>query len=158
MFMKLSRAICVLAVGVSVSASLAGCAEPGQGWMGSPLKDTAWKLVTVESSANDAGRQYVANQVDITMTLRASGDAFFVVGCEQGTTDWRATPGAIESKGEIYFQSLELAASSCEPDTAVQAFISDVEFMQGYVMIQNHLYLNTRANAKTYGWRQMPLQ
>lgn len=142
-------ASCVLA--------LAGCATPGQGWMGSPLKDTAWKLVTVQSRTNDDGRQYVANKVDITMTLNANGDADFVFGCEQGSTDWRATPGAIESKGEIRFYPVELDASSCEPDLFVQRVISDVEFMQGYVLIQNHLYLNTAANEKTYGWRQMPL-
>jgi len=142
-------ASCVLA--------LTGCATLGQGWMGSPLKDTAWKLVTVESRANDAGRQYVANEADITMTLNASGDADFVFGCEQGSTDWRATPSDIESKGEIRFYPVELDASSCEPDLFVQRVIGDVEFMQGYVLIQNHLYLNTAAYAKTYGWRQMPL-
>jgi len=155
--MNLSRAVCVLALGVSVSTALVGCAEPGQGWMGSPLKDTSWKLVTIESS-DDAARQFVASKVDITMTLRASGDAFFLLGCEQDTTDWRAKPAMLDTQGEIRFDAIELQASSCEPDLIVKRFVEDVPFLEGYVMIQNHLYLNTPSNEKIYGWRQMPLQ
>jgi hypothetical protein len=142
---------------VSTVLAVTGCAAPGQGWMGSPLKDTAWQLVTIESSTGDAGRQYVAGKVNISMQLLANGDAKFDLGCEQGTTDWYATPGNIESKGEIEFYALELAASSCEPDLVVNRMVSDVPFLEGYVMIQNHLYLTTRANQKIYGWRQMPL-
>ena len=155
--MNLSRAVCVLALGVSVSTALVGCAEPGQGWMGSPLKDTSWKLVTIESS-DDAARQFVASKVDITMTLRASGDAFFLLGCEQDTTDWRAKPAMLDTQGEIRLGAIELQTSSCEPDLIVTRFVEDVPFLEGYVMIQNHLYLNTPSNEKIYGWRQMPLQ
>jgi len=152
--MKLSRFLSILAVGVV----LVGCADPGRGWMGSPLKDTSWQLVTVESRAKDGGRQYVASQVDIEMTLRASGDAAFTLGCEQGTTDWRATPDRVDTQGEIRFYAIEVAASSCEPDLIVSQFLDDVTFLKGYVLIQNHLYLDTEANEKTYGWRKLSSQ
>jgi len=153
--MKLSRTVCVLALTVSMGAILTGCAAPGQGWMGSPLKDTSWQLVTIRSNADDSARQYVASKVDVTMTLRASGDAYFELGCEQGTTRWRATPEAVDTQGEIRFYPVELAASSCEPDLIVNQFLGDVAFLEGYVMIQNHLYLNTQAREKIYGWRAL---
>jgi hypothetical protein len=152
--LKPTRLFCCLASALT----LAGCAAPGQSWMGAPLKDTAWQLVTIESSSGDAGRQYVAGEVDISMQLLANGDAKFDLGCDKGGTDWYARPGRIDTKGEIEFYPLELAASSCEPDLTVNRLISDVPFLEGYVLIQNHLYLNTQANAKIYGWRQMPLK
>lgn len=152
--MKSAR-LMFLAVGL---LTLAGCGAPGQGWMGAPLKDTAWQLVTVESKSGDQGREYVASKVDISMQLLANGDAKFDFGCDQGATDWFAKPGAVDTKGEIEFYAIELAASSCAPDLMVNRLISDAPFLEGYVLIQNHLYLNTQANQKIYGWRQIPLQ
>lgn len=136
---------------------LAACAAPGQGWMGAPLKDTSWRLMTVQSNVNESGREYVANESDITMNLRANGDAQFTVGCQKGSTDWVATPGEIDSKGEIRFYPLEIAASDavCAPGLIEQRFLRDFDFMRGYVLIQNHLYISTMANEVVYGWRKI---
>lgn len=140
--------------------ALAGCASTDRGWLGSPLKDTSWQLVTVESKTGDAGREYVANSADLLMHLRASGAADFKLGCETGTTIWRADYERIESMGEITFEAMEIAATAtpCEPNLVVQRFLRDVEFLEGYVLIQNHLYLNTRAHQTTYGWRKVEPQ
>jgi hypothetical protein len=149
----------VLLISAAVLA-MAGCASPDQGWMGSPLKDTSWQLMTIESKTGDAGRDYVANKADVRMTLLASGDAKFTLGCEQGSTDWRAGWERIETQGEIHFDEMLIDAPSspCEPNLVVQRFLRDVQFMDGYVLIQNHLYLNTQANETTYGWRKIQAQ
>lgn len=139
---------------------LAGCASPDQGWMGSPLKDTAWQLVTIESKTGDAGREYVANKANIVMNLKASGDAEFTLGCETGASNWEAGWERIDLKGDIRFDELQINATSspCEPNLVVQRFLRDVEFLEGYVLIQNHLYLNTAAYQSTYGWRKIQVQ
>ena len=128
--------------------------------MGSPLKDTSWQLVTIESQTGDAGREYVANQANVVMNLRASGDANFVLGCERGQTDWEAGWERVETMGEIRFEEMEIdaTASPCEPNLVVQRFLRDVEFFEGYVLIENHLYLNTQADQTTYGWRKVEPQ
>lgn len=151
--MKLQRIVPVLAL----TLLLAACAAPGQGWMGAPLKDTDWKLVTIQSNVNETGREYVANETEITMSLRANGDAQFTIGCEKGSTDWVATAGEIDSKGEIRFYPLEIAATDgiCDPGLIEQRFLRDFDFMRGYVLIQNHLYINTMANEVVYGWRKI---
>ena len=125
--------------------------------MGAPLKDTSWQLVTIESKTGDAGREYVANKANIVMNLRASGDADFTLGCETGSTDWEASWERIEVQGDIHFEDMQINATSspCEPNLIVQRFLRDVEFLEGYVLIQNHLYLNTRAYQTTYGWREV---
>ena len=134
---------------------LAACAADGQGWMDSPLKDTRWKLVTIEATGNNLGREYVGNSIDITMNLKASGDADFKIGCQQATSDWRVQPKMVLTEGEIEFDTLEIAASSCEPNTIANRFIRDFPFFQGYVLIQNHLYLTIQRGEATYGWRRI---
>lgn len=154
--MKLSN---LLAISLT-SLVLAGCASSDQGWMNAPLKDTAWQLVTIESKTGNAGRQYVANKANVVMSLRASGDADFTLGCKQGTTSWQANWERVQTMGSIHFEEMQTAATSlpCEPDLVVQRFLSDVPFFEGYVLVQNHLYLNTRAYAATYGWRKIEAQ
>lgn len=150
--MKLSRVVLI-----SMALGLAGCAAPGQGWMGAPLKDTSWQLVTIQANNSDAGRDYVANKANVVMNLKASGDAEFVLGCETGSTDWEADWERVDIQGEIRFDEMQMNATStpCEPNLVVQRFLRDFEFFEGYVLIQNHLYLNTEANATTYGWRKI---
>lgn len=139
------------------------CADRGglrhspQGWLDEPLKDTTWQLMTIEANTGNAGREYVANKAKVVMTLRASGDAEFTLGCEKGSSDWRAGWERIKEQGQIFFDEMQIAAAPtpCEPDLVVQRFLRDFEFLQSYVLIQNHLYLNTQANETTYGWRKV---
>ncbi len=144
-----------LFLGALVAVGLAGCASQNSGWLDSPLKDTQWQLVTVEATQGDVGREFVGNSVDIQMDLQASGRAQFVLGCDQGSTRWNAEYERVISQGDIRFYGMQVAASSCEPDVTVQRFLRDFDFMQGYVLIQNHLYLNTQANEMIYGWRRI---
>lgn len=123
--------------------------------MDSPLKDTSWRLVTIQSNNGDSGRQFVSNEADIIMTLRASNDADFKIGCQQGNSVWRVYPGALPVKGEITFDDMEIAASSCAPNLVVNRFLRDFNFFQDYVLIDNHLYISTQANEATYGWRKV---
>jgi len=155
-YMKLSHWL----VAPIAALALTGCASTDRGWLDAPLKDTAWQLVTIESSTNNAGRDYVANKAEVVMTLDANGDADLTLGCEQGSMSWEASWELIETQGEIRFEGLEITApdSPCEPNPVVQRVLKDIEFFQGYVLIQNHLYLNTRANAATYGWRKIEPQ
>lgn len=136
---------------------LVACASPNQGWMGSPLKDTSWQLVTIESQTGDSGREYVGNKANVVINLKASGDADLLLGCETATTQWESGWERIELKGEIRFDEVEMNATSspCEPNLVAQRFLRDVEFLEGYVLIQNHLYLNTAANQTIYGLRKI---
>lgn len=151
--MKLFRffAISLLALFV------AGCASSTRGWMGAPLKDTSWQLVTIESKSSNAGRQYVANDAKVVMNLRASGAADFTLDCETGSSDWIATPVRVETQGDIAFDAMAVMAapSPCEVTAVVQNLLGDLEFFEGYVLVENHLYLNTRAHATIYGWRKV---
>lgn len=135
--------------------SLVGCAAKDQGWMDSPLKDTSWQLVTIQSNNSDRGREYVASMAEIVMTLKASNEASFKIGCQAGVSDWRIYPSMVNTKGEINFEEMEIAASSCPPNLLVNRFLRDFEFFQDYVLIQNHLYISTQANEATYGWRKV---
>jgi len=139
---------------------VAGCANSTRGWVGSPLKDTSWQLVTIESKSSDEGRRYVANDAKVIMNLRASGDADFVLDCETGSSDWIATPVRVETQGDIEFDAMEIMATSspCEANAVVQKLLGDLEFLEGYVLIENHLYLNTQASAAIYGWRKTEMQ
>jgi hypothetical protein len=154
--MKPIRLLAISVFAVFVSS----CASPGQGWVGAPLKDTSWKLVTIESKTNDSGRDYVANKADIVMNLRASGAADFKLDCEQGQTDWEASWERLETMGEIRFYPMQITASSsvCEPNIVLQRFLRDFDYMSSYVLVQNHLYINTQANEVTYGWRKIESQ
>jgi hypothetical protein len=144
--------LCLL---VFLGALLGGCASSSQGWVNSPLKDTKWQLLTIEAPRGDKGREFVGNTVDITMELQASGSAVFKLGCEKGQGSWDASSSMINTKGEFFFRNMELAASSCPPDLLVQRFLGDFDFFSGYVLIQNHLYLNTQSNEAIYGWRKI---
>lgn len=158
--MNFSRILSTSTLALALGVALSGCGSPDQGWMGAPLKDTSWQLVTIESKTGDQGREYVANKANVEMHLKASGDAEFVLGCETGSAEWEAQWERVEVKGEILFEDLEInaTASPCEPNLVVKRFIGDVEFLDGYVQIQNHLYLNTRAYQTTYGWRKIESQ
>ena len=124
--------------------------------MDSPLKDTTWQLVTVQSNTSDRGREYVGSMAEIVMTLKASNDASFKIGCQQGESTWRSSkPSLTNAKGEIEFDDMEIAASSCPPNLLVNRFLRDFDFFQDYVLIQNHLYISTQANEATYGWRKV---
>lgn len=151
--MKLSQTLVVLLVTLGLGA----CAAPDRGWMGSPLKDTSWQLVTIEANNNDFGREYVANKANVVMNLKANGDAEFVLGCETGATDWMASWERVDVQGSIQFDQMQINATPtpCEPNLVVQRFLRDFDFMRSYVLIQNHLYLNTEANETTYGWRKI---
>lgn len=139
---------------------VAGCATSTRGWVGAPLKDTSWQLVTIESKSSDEGQRYVANDAKVIMNLRASGDADFILDCETGSSDWTATPARVETQGDIEFDAMEIMATSspCEANAVVQKLLGDLEFLEGYVLIGNHLYLNTQANAAIYGWRKAQTQ
>ena len=141
--------------GVLFVSLLAGCATEGSGWLDAPLKDTSWKLITIEANTGSAGREVVANATDIVMNLRANGNVDFTLGCEQGSTRWESQPGDTLDQGQIRFYGMQIAAASCEPDRVVQRFLQDFPVMRSYVLIQNHLYINTMANETTYGWRRV---
>jgi hypothetical protein len=131
----------------------AGCANDTGRWLDGPLKDTSWQLMTIQANQGDQGREFVGNSVDIRMTLNATGMADFILGCDQGTTRWNAEFERVPGQGDIRFYGMQIAASSCEPDLIVQRFLRDFDFMQSYVLAQNHLWINTQANEVTYGWR-----
>lgn len=138
-----------------VVSLLNACASSQQGWADSPLKDTTWRLVTVESRMNDLGRQYVGSMADIQMTLLASGEAKLKIGCQNGQSEWRATPTMLLTKGDIEFEMLEIDASSCEPNILVNRFKRTFRSFQGYLIVENHLYLVTQAGEAIWGWRRV---
>jgi hypothetical protein len=144
-----------LLLGLLFVSLLAACATEQSGWIDAPLKDTSWKLVTIEDNRGSEGRRVVSNTTDIQMNLRANGDVDFTLGCQQGTTRWESSPGDTLDQGAIRFYGMQIAATSCEPDQVVQRFLQDFKVMRSYVLIQNHLYINTMANETTYGWRQI---
>lgn len=133
---------------VSLVAGLAllGCgtaaADP------TPLSDTGWQLVSIDSPD---GPTPVADPSAFTVTFGADGNAAFRLDCNRGSGSWQASSTAPDS-GTLTFGPIAVTLMMCpqpSPDTRVAAALSSVG---GWQISDGQLSLTPSSGDTTLRW------
>ena len=94
---------------------------------GSGNDDTDWVLIDFQNSGQDSELQEV-HLYDYTMHLDGSGAARFKFDCNQGSSNWKATP--LEGgKGTLSFGTVAATSALCGASSIGETLSADISWV-----------------------------
>lgn len=119
------------------------------------LSGSAWNLVSFTSSSDAVGviRPQVPEQFQLA--FGADGRAAFRFDCNRGSGSWQADAGDAGS-GSLRFGAVATTRAMC-PEQAMNARLpGDIEYVRGYRIVGDKLFLSLMADGGIYEWSRRP--
>ncbi len=117
-----------------------------------PLTDTDWQLVSIDSAD---GPTTLESPSTFTVTFGADGHAAFLLDCNRGSGSWQATAATPDS-GTLSFGPIAVTLMMCpQPslDTRVAAALSGV---RGWRIEDGQLTMTPESGDTTLHWAPLP--
>jgi heat shock protein HslJ len=139
-----------LLVTLAAGLALATCGSAAAD--ATPLTDTGWQLVSIDSVD---GTMSIADPSTFTVTFGADGHAAFLLDCNRGSGSWQATTVTPDS-GALSFGPIAVTLMMCPPpslDTRVAAALSGVG---GWRIGDGQLFMTPASGTTTLRWTALP--
>lgn len=121
----------------------------------SALAASAWNLVSFTSSSDTVGviRPQASDQFQLE--FGADGKAAFRFDCNRGSGSWQAveTP---DGSGALRFGAVATTRAMCPPQAMNARLPGDIEFVRGYRIAGDRLFLSLMADGGVYEWSRRP--
>ncbi|HEY5150440.1 MAG TPA: META domain-containing protein [Mycobacterium sp.] len=117
-----------------------------------PLTDTGWQLVSIDSVD---GPTSIEDPSTFTVTFGADGHAAFLLDCNRGSGSWQATAVTPDS-GALWFGPIAVTLMMCpQPslDTRVAAALSGVG---AWHIEDGQLFMTPASDTTTLRWTALP--
>ena len=131
-----------LAAGLALATCAIAAADP------TPLTDTGWQLVSIDSAD---GPTAVKDPSTFTVTFGADGHAAFLLDCNRGSGSWQATDSGTLSFGPIAVTLMMCPQPSL--DTRVAAALSGVG---GWRIEDGQLTMTPASGDTALHWAPLP--
>jgi heat shock protein HslJ len=137
-------------VTLAAGLALATCASAAAD--ATPLTDTGWQLVSIDSVDGTTG---IADPSMFTVTFGADGLAAVLLDCNRGSGSWQATAVTPDS-GTLSFGPIAVTLMMCpQPslDSRVAAALSGVG---GWRIEDGQLFITPASGTTTLRWTALP--
>ena len=118
----------------------------------SPLADTEWRLVEIQSMDDAVGIARPDDPSKYTMKLNSDGTVNMVLNCNRAFGNWTIKPSSESSSGNFEFGPLASTRALCPPPSLDERITADSEFVRNYLMKDGRLYLTLMADGGIYVW------
>jgi heat shock protein HslJ len=118
----------------------------------SPLADTEWRLVEIQSMDDAVGTTRPDDPSKYTMKLNRDGTVNMVLNCNRAFGNWIIKPGRETSSGNFEFGPLASTRVLCPPPSLDERITADSGFVRSYLLKDGRLYLSLMADAGIYVW------
>jgi heat shock protein HslJ len=140
--------------GALLSACVSSAGD-GAGAQKAVLAGTAWNLVSFTSSSDKAGviKPQAAEQFQVA--FGTDGKASFQFDCNRGNGSFE-TADTAGGSGSLRFGPVATTRAMC-PQQAMSARLpGDIEFVRGYRIVGDRLFLSLMADGGLYEWARRP--
>ena len=119
------------------------------------LAGSAWNLVSFTSSSDEVGVITPQALEQFQMVFGMDGKAAFQFNCNRGTGSYE-TVDMPDGSGSLRFGPVATTRAMC-PQQAMSARLpGDIEFVRGYMMVGDKLFLSLMADGGVYEWSRRP--
>lgn len=119
------------------------------------LAGSAWNLVSFTSSSDEVGviKPQAAEQFQVA--FGTDGKAAFQFDCNRGNGSFETVDTA-DGSGSLRFGAVATTRAMC-PQQAMSARLpGDIEFVRGYRIVGDRLFLSLMADGGIYEWARRP--
>jgi heat shock protein HslJ len=117
-----------------------------------PLADTEWRLVEIQAMDDGIGVVRPDEPSLYTMRLNADGTVHMRLNCNRANGSWTAESSADPANGRFSFGLLAATKALCPPPSLDEKIAADANYVHGYLMKENRLYLSLFADGGIYAW------
>jgi hypothetical protein len=115
-------------------------------------------LVEFQSMNDSIGKVRPKNPSDYTLALSRDGRATMKLDCKQVTGTWSAEVSSDGHSGTFSFGPLAATNAVCPLPSMGAQIANDAQYVVGFLLRDNRLYLSLLADAGIYAWqRESPL-
>lgn len=133
-----------------------GAKETGAAVSNSPLADTEWSLLEIQSMDDAIGTTRPDDSSKYTMRLNGHGTVTMHLNCNLANGTWSTEPSADRSSGRFGFGPLAGTRALCPPPSLDERVVADAKFVQSYLLKNGRLYLSLMADGGIYAWEPHP--
>jgi len=119
------------------------------------LAGSAWNLVSFTSSSDAVGVVKPQTSEQFQLEFGADGKAAFRFDCNRGSGSWQAD-GTATGSGSLRFGAVATTRAMCPQQAMTARLPGDIEFVRGYRIIGDRLFLSLMADGGTYEWSRRP--
>ncbi|MDY0977736.1 META domain-containing protein [Massilia sp. CFBP9012] len=149
-----SRVASMGLAGALLSACMSSPADTAGGQK-AVLAGSAWNLVSFTSSSDEVGVIKPQAVEQFQVAFGTDGKAAFQFDCNRGTGSFEAVDTA-GGNGSLRFGAVATTRAMC-PQQAMSARLpGDIEFVRGYRIVGDKLYLSLMADGGIYEWARRP--
>lgn len=122
----------------------------------SPLSDTEWRLIEIQSMDDSIGTTRPDDPSLYTMSLKGDGTVAMRLNCNRAMGSWSAEAGPERSGGSFRFGPLAGTRALCPPPSLDERVVADSRFVRSYLLKNGRLYLSLMADGGIYAWEPHP--
>jgi len=119
-----------------------------------PLSNTSWHFVEFQSMDDSIGTKRPSDPSLYTMNLNDDGTVKMRLNCNSARGQWSFEPGKDELSGRFEFSSLAVTRAMCPPPSMDERITVDAQYIRGYLLKDEKLYLSLMADAGIYVWER----
>lgn len=119
------------------------------------LKGTQWQLVEFQSMDDATGVRHPKDPSLYTMRLKSDGSVAMRLNCNRARGNWSATPSSDGTSGSFEFGILASTRAFCPPPSMDQEIMAQAQYIRGYLIKEDRLYLSLMADGGIYVWEPL---
>jgi heat shock protein HslJ len=119
-----------------------------------PLENTSWQFVEFQSMDDSIGTKRPRDPSLYTMSLDEDGTAYMRLNCNSARGQWSFEPGKDGVSGRFAFGPLAVTRAMCPPTSMDKSIAADTQYIRGYLLDNDRLYLSLMADAGIYVWER----
>ncbi len=89
------------------------------------------------------------------MFLKADGTVNMNIDCNRAKGTWLVEPSSDPSNGRFEFGPLAITAMACNPTATDEKIVKQAEYIRGYLLKDNRLYLSLMADGGIFVWESI---
>ena len=136
---------------LTVSVSLSTAASHSR----NPLANTHWRLLEFQSMDDIIGTKRPTDPSLYTMTLDEDGTVKMRLNCNSAHGKWSCEPDQDGVSGRFTFGPLAVTRAICPPPSMDAGIAADTQYIRGFFLDKDRLYLSLMADAGIYVWERM---
>jgi len=119
-----------------------------------PLANTSWQLVEFQSMDDSIGTKRPGDPTLYTMNLDEDGTVNMRLNCNSARGQWSFEPGQDGVSGRFAFGPLAVTRAMCPPPSMDASIAADTQYIRGFFLDNDRLYLSLMADAGIYVWQR----
>jgi heat shock protein HslJ len=124
---------------------------------GSSLAGTRWRLVEIQSMADEIGRKRPSDPSAYSMTLNRDGTVSMRLNCNVANGKWSATPSSDSSRGQFAFaEPKAMTRALCPPPSFDEQTARQAQYVRSYFLKNGRLHLSLMTEGGIYVWEPFP--